>query len=392
MRTMQALALTWLTACSDPANLTPILGPSDEPDPVRATVSLSPEAPCTTDPLVATVTGGQPSAFTWTVDGRPSPVDGAVISPDLTARDQTWAVEVAVDGAEAPSTAQVTVRSCPPEVRSVRVLPAAPRVVDVLVAEVEAVDPDGDPIAYDYAWFVDGALVVGQDRSALPAGIARKHQAVAVEVTPRDDGASGDAARSPEVVVLNSPPSAPAIAISPDAPFAPDPLTCAITAPSTDDDGDPIAYTLAWTVDGAAFTGALDGALPGDTVPASATEAGQGWTCGVTAFDGDERSAMVEASVEVLGGLVPCGGVNTGDDYSSGTTMGGPDLLVGLRHVASASVASRSSRAVGAGPTPCRCTPTTGPGIVPTRRSPRALGSLRPIAAGRAPTSSGARR
>jgi hypothetical protein len=340
MRAMHKWAIVGLAACSDAGNFTPIPPDLDVPgpDPVVASVALTPEAPCTTDPIVATVSGGQPVSFSWTVDGRPSPVDGAVVGSDLTTRDQSWAVSVLVDGAPVAATSQVTVRSCPPEVLSVRVVPGVPRVTDALAAEVEASDPDGDVIAFDYRWFVDGAVVDGQLSAWLPAGLARKHQVVAVEVTPRDDVAAGDPARSPDVAVLNTAPTAPTIAISPDAPFAPDPLTCAIGTPSVDADGDTIAYTFVWTVDGAPFTGATDGARPGDTVPAAATEAGQVWTCAVTASDGEVETSPVEASVEVLGGLVPCGGVNTGEDYSSGTTMGGPDLLLGMRHVASSSV------------------------------------------------------
>jgi hypothetical protein len=101
MRAMHKWAIVGLAACSDAGNFTPIPPDLDVPgpDPVVASVALTPEAPCTTDPIVATVSGGQPVSFSWTVDGRPSPVDGAVVGSDLTTRDQSWAVSVLVDGA-----------------------------------------------------------------------------------------------------------------------------------------------------------------------------------------------------------------------------------------------------------------------------------------------------
>jgi hypothetical protein len=67
-----------------------------------------------------------------------------------------------------------------------------------------------------------------------------------------------------------------------------DGLVCSIESPSTDDDLDPIAYTLAWDVDGSPFSDAETSVLEGDTVPRDALGPEETWTCTVTPDDGDD--------------------------------------------------------------------------------------------------------
>ncbi|NYZ74803.1 fibronectin type III domain-containing protein [Candidatus Micrarchaeota archaeon] len=88
-------------------------------------------------------------------------------------------------------------------------------------------------------------------------------------------------------ISYNMRPTQPAVDVSPDSPYTNDDLTCVITTPSTDPDGNSanIAYEFQWLEDG--------GAIPGQTtavLPASETEKNKVYTCAVTPRD-DEGDA-----------------------------------------------------------------------------------------------------
>lgn len=93
----------------------------------------------------------------------------------------------------------------PPVISKVTVAPPRPRVADELVAQVEATDPDGDPLDLDYAWFVDGQEIIGRNADRLEAGVAKKGQQVRVEVRASDGNAEARAASEP-VAVRNTEP------------------------------------------------------------------------------------------------------------------------------------------------------------------------------------------
>src|SRR5690606_6872055 len=53
------------------------------------------------------------------------------------------------------------------------------------------------------------------------------------------------------VAPVNTPPTAPVVAIEPETPNRNNDLTCVITTESEDVDGDSVVYTFSWMVDGA---------------------------------------------------------------------------------------------------------------------------------------------
>lgn len=328
MRCLLLLAL--VAGCSEQTSFTPII---EGEDPGAISATIHPEEPCSSDELRVDVEGATPVSFAWTLDGRPTPIEVDHVLPEQTLRNQQWGVLVTVDEVEAPLRDSVTINRCPPSVQSVHLEPELPFVVDAIQAFASAEDPDGDPIALTYTFFVDGSEQQSGHEDILPAGIAVKHQSVEVEVQPSSGGQLGEVARSAPVVVQNSPPEAPEASISPEVPFSIHDLHCEPSTPSADDDDDEVSYEITWTVDGTPSTAALTTDWPGDTVPASATEPGQIWECTLTPSDGEAEGPSATASVTIRSGLFPCDGRNMGDDFRPSTTMGGPDLLFGMQYV-----------------------------------------------------------
>jgi hypothetical protein len=105
--------------------------------------------------------------------------------------------------------------------------------------------------------------------------------------------------RDPEIRV-NTPPTAPTVAISPLEPVPSDALVCSISVPSVDVDEDSISYDFAWTrSDEVLFE--LDGADASGELVAESTETlnGDQWTCTVTPNDGTEAGRAGDATVIV---------------------------------------------------------------------------------------------
>ena len=104
-----------------------------------------------------------------------------------------------------------------------------------------------------------------------------------------DDGGS-DAGKSYLLLSqFNAPPLAPTVAITPSDPLDSQDLLCSVTDAAVDPDGDAIiGYSFDFLVDGQPSAYGFSGGTATDTlnVPASATTAGELWTCVVRATDG----------------------------------------------------------------------------------------------------------
>ena len=102
-----------------------------------------------------------------------------------------------------------------------------------------------------------------------------------------DDSAAGD----DDTGSSNHSPTPPEIHVEPEEPGAGDDLTCVIDVESSDLDNDPIAYAYEWLTDG------ISSGITGDTVLGNATTDMGEWTCVVRAYDGEDFSDEVTASV-----------------------------------------------------------------------------------------------
>ncbi len=211
------------------------------------------------------------------------------VQPDDTGT--TAATTTLVDSGASPST-----ENTPPEV-AVELEPTPAFTDDILQASVEAVDADGDPLTTAYGWSINGASVATTTDRLEGTAFGRGDQ---VEVTVEVSDGIHFTASSASVTIENSPPTAAGVDIQPSAPLAVEALVCSVSSGATDLDGDPIAYTAAWTVDGVAHTGTTaTTAFSGDTVSAGDTTEGEVWTCFVTPSDGTDTGPVAEASVTI---------------------------------------------------------------------------------------------
>ncbi len=190
-----------------------IVSDEDNEPPGPPTVTLSPAAPTSADPLEAIVgeaddpDGDALEHFVrWQRDGVDVPEHtGRTVPADATSRDEAWSVEVwASDGrSDGPpaSAGPVTINNAAPEGGMVSIEPAEPWAAeDDLLCRVDAapVDADADALTYTVHWFVNGAAWTGDTTTNTLPGDEIAGQDTAeddiwrCEVTAHDGEASGD--------------------------------------------------------------------------------------------------------------------------------------------------------------------------------------------------------
>ena len=196
----------------------------------------------------------------------------------------------------------------PPTAPTVTLSPDPATTTDSLVAEATGSQAsDGSAVSYRFAWTVDGATHDGDAATVVAADTARD-QTWTVVVTPIANGVEGPAG-SAMLEIQNTPPSAPTVAVVPDAPSAGiDAMQCVLQTESLDADADPVSYRMTWTVDGATVPGSDDTGTPDatpdtttwtdDTIPAALLTAGE-WTCTVEPYDGTDEGSVASATVRV---------------------------------------------------------------------------------------------
>ncbi|MCO4772752.1 MAG: LamG domain-containing protein [Deltaproteobacteria bacterium] len=184
-----------------------------------------------------------------------------------------------------------------PTVPEIAFDPADPTTLsDLRVALVaESVDPEGSDVTYAYTWTEDGNASAVTGDLVLAAELDKDETwQVSVQATDADGFESEPVVAS--VVIANSAPSAPQVSIAPAAPTQADDLVCSVDVASTDADGDSVTYTFDWE-EGGAPTG-----LSGATLPWSATDIGDFWTCVATPSDGEDAGEPATATAPVTPG------------------------------------------------------------------------------------------
>lgn len=291
--------------------------------PVATAVDISPDPASTRDTLTCTWTfadddgDADRSTVAWTVGGTPVGT-GATLASGFDRGDLVTCTVTPDDGTDTgtPVDAAITIDNAAPVLSTVSISPSSPDTDDTLSVSLAASDADGDTVAYTYAWTVNGSLA-GSSATLSGASAFDKGDVVVVTVTPSDGLDAGAPVTSASVTVVDSPPSAPGVTITPASPIeGEDDLWCQVVTPSTDLDGDAVDYTMTWTVDGAPFAGARTTTWPGDTVDAADPAAGERWTCTVVADDGDIPAVGVSTSV-----TIGASDVSYSDTWSLDTTV-----------------------------------------------------------------------
>jgi hypothetical protein len=190
--------------------------------------------------------------------------------------------------------------NAPAEVPFVAIGPAAPLTADDLVAAVDpVVDPDGPAATLVYRWWVDGAVSAAHTTAAVPAADTSRGEQWQVGVSVDDGVEVGPEAMSAPVVIGNTGPGVPVVAVEPADPIpGGDDLVCRVTGAAADPDSDPLVYTFTWTSDqvGAYAGPTLTTDHPGDTVPAVQVQPFETWTCEARAADGDATGAPAQSA------------------------------------------------------------------------------------------------
>jgi hypothetical protein len=250
--------------------------------PPTAALSLSPVSPLASEDITAELSlsdadGDDLTAlYTWSVDGKISAYDDAVLPAGATLRGEVWSLTVVPSDGEddgQPVTVEVSIENAPPEIVSLSIDPDPATAASPLLASVEASDADGDEIGLHYTWSVDGTAVQDGDDAALPADLFDKGQTVAVVVTPSDDFIEGES-WTQEIAINNSLPVVSAVQISPSDPTISDTLSCSYSF--SDADGDPDSSEMSWTVNESPVS-SPEGLVSGDSI-----------TCTITPHDGEE--------------------------------------------------------------------------------------------------------
>lgn len=153
------------------------------------------------------------------------------------------------DGAPRVSDA-VVVANRPPRVEGVAVQPAAPAASDTLDCTYAAtVDDDpGDTVTVDYDWRI-GGVQLGIVAASLPPGVVARGDTVACGVRPFDQTSFGARVWSPDVVIVNAPPTIAGVTLSTVDPEPGETISAAAVDP-VDPDGDPVFFRTRWEVNG----------------------------------------------------------------------------------------------------------------------------------------------
>jgi hypothetical protein len=221
------------------------------------------------------------AVYSWSVDGSTVVgASGATLLSTNFVRDETVTCYVTPTDGTASGTAvasnTVTIINTPPELASVSLSPSAPTSEDTITAVPTGwSDDDGDAQGYQYAWYVNSALVSGSTDSTLSPSNFEVGDTIYVVVTPDDGEDTGDSVTSSTITVGNSAPVVESVTISPTTAYETSTLTCSVDS-AYDTDGDSISYTYAWNVSGGTVgvtSNTLDGTYfdKGDTVYCSVT-------------------------------------------------------------------------------------------------------------------------
>ncbi|HVE86886.1 MAG TPA: hypothetical protein VND93_28720 [Myxococcales bacterium] len=277
--------------------------------PTAPVVAVEPASPTNQTPLLAVIR--KPAAdtdgdsllyrYAWFRNGvrQGYPEGQATVPASDLKRGDRWLVQVtAFDGeASGPVAAASTqIGNATPPAPKVSISPARPRRGEALRAVLEeAVDPDGDVLAYRFEWRRDGQPVQLPPAAAeVPRDLPRKGETWSVAAFASDGAAESKPAQA-QVKIANTPPTPPSVSLCDGpVPVGTD-LRVLVKAASTDADGDAVSYRYAWAVSGQPRAGWAGR----DAVAGSDLRKHQRLVVTVTPHDGTEAGTAADAECSV---------------------------------------------------------------------------------------------
>ena len=282
--------------------------------PTASNVQVSPSSPTSSDAITLFYTfsdqdsGDTESGTTihWSQNGaHQSQFDGMMTIPSTSIlKGDSWQVAVTPsDGEDFGATVNsntVTVLNSLPSISSVTISPSNPTVDEDLTASISGeTDNDGDTLAFEYRWYLNGALQDGlDDLTIVPSLATRADDVWEVEVRAHDGEGHSPWIRSDTISVTgdtsNNAPTVDSITISPPNPKTLDTLVASST--SSDADMDSIVDTqYRWSKNGIMTT------ISTSTIDSTMTTKGDLWTVEVRVNDGTEWSLWTtSSSLEIL--------------------------------------------------------------------------------------------
>jgi len=180
----------------------------------------------------------------------------------------------------------------PPTAPIVDVSPEFPVTVDELKCKIVApsVDPDGDPITYTYEWYKNDVIQTGLTNNTVSHSETSKGETWKCIVTPTDETENGPTDED-SVTIMNSPPTASNVRITPPSPFTEDDLTGSYSFSDADEDAES-GTEIRWYKDSvlqAVYNNVL-------TIPSEATSKDEEWYFTVRPNDGTDFGNLAKSN------------------------------------------------------------------------------------------------
>jgi Putative Ig domain len=141
----------------------------------------------------------------------------------------------------------------PPSIQLARIVPDPLTLAGPAVAQIEAVDPDGDPVTIRYQWLVNGISVSGQTRETLFPQSLKRGDIVGVEVVVTDGKSAGITQRLQGGSVGNTVPLVSRVVLDPEE-IRPGVRALALVE-GADADADEVGYLYRWWRNGELVSG-----------------------------------------------------------------------------------------------------------------------------------------
>ncbi len=284
--------------------------------PAAAGLAITPATPNAGEPLVASYSyadaDGDPqssgSEIRWFKNGvEQASLFGATTVPaGITVRGERWSFSVRPSDGTAfgpqLTSAEVSIANSAPLASSLAIQPSQPGTDDNLVAAYTFIDADGDiETGSELRWFRNGVEAAAYfGLRTLPASATTKGESWYVTVKPKDGTDFGQLVTSAPVLILNTPPRATNVNLSPLSPRATDALVASYTYVDPDDDAQQ-GTELRWYRNGTEVAAFFNQAI----VTAGTARAGETWHFTVRPKDGVAFGTLVNSTSVIVGSSAP---------------------------------------------------------------------------------------